>query len=57
MIRSAALQEKWVKGLPHLGGPHLGTNRHRQRLTGIFIENGQHLVWPSVTQLVVYEVY
>ena len=56
MFRGAVAQEQRVQRLKHIVSPHPGTNRHSQRLPRVLIQDGQHLVAPTVVELVVHEV-
>ncbi len=49
-------QKQRIKRFEDIVGAHLCPNGHCQGLPGIFIQNGQHLVGPPVTELVVHEV-
>ena len=50
-------EQQRIQRFKNLGGAHSRPNLHTQSLTGILIEYGQHLVWPSVAELVVNEVH
>ena len=49
-------QEQRVQRLKHIVSPHPGENRHSQRLPRVLVQDGQHLVAPTVVELVVHEV-
>ena len=49
-------QEQRVQRLKHIVSPHPGANRHSQRLPRVLVQDGQHLVAPTVVELVVHEV-
>ena len=49
-------QEQRVQRLKNIVGAHPGANRHRQSLPGVLVQNGQHLVAPTIAELVVHEV-
>jgi len=50
------LQEERIERFEDVVGSHLGANDHCQGLPGVFIQNSQHLVAPTVAELVVDEV-
>ena len=55
-IRGAVAQEQRVQRLKNIISTHSDTNDHSQGLTGILVQDGQHLVAATVAELVVYEV-
>jgi hypothetical protein len=56
VFRGAVAQEQRVQSFQHILGTHSGANSHSQGLAGILVENGQHLVAPTIAGLVVHEV-
>jgi len=56
VFRFATAEQQRIKRLKDFGRAHPGGNLHAQRFAGIFVENGQHLVGSTVTQLVVDKV-
>lgn len=55
VTRFAVTQDEPVEDLQSIASGHPGANLHRQRLAGVLVEHGQHLVGAAVTQLVVDE--
>lgn len=49
-------QKKRIQRLEGIIGPHPGPNCDGQSLTGIFVQNGQHLVAVTIAELVVQKV-
>lgn len=53
--RTVAQQER-IQRLEHIVSAHPCANRHGQSLAGVLVQNGQHLVAPTIAELVVDEV-
>ena len=50
------LHQQPVQHIENIVGVHLRAHRHAKRFTGVLIQHREHLVRPSVAQLVMHEV-